>query len=145
MSDRRLRELERAAAAGEESARLELIRQRIKLGELRDPRRDPKPGDVVRVAMHGANVERWDERRVCSCEEAQELNGRRASHFRLCFARYGGTCEELHWVRIDRSFVDLHWWGLARDSAGSMELLTSWRRWASKGEVVCVAESDDIA
>lgn len=51
MSDARLRELERAAAAGDPDAAeaLRAARERV-AGERRDPRVDPRPDDMVRRA-----------------------------------------------------------------------------------------------
>lgn len=145
MSDAKLRELERRAATGDRDAQVRLSREQLRAGA-RDPRRWPRPGDVVRVARHGANIERWDERRVATCEEARLWEHGMSLRFCGCVIEEPGFLtfskkdyRELHWERTEDSYESLRDYGLARERRGTMGNLSSWRSYAKNAEVVIIS------
>lgn len=146
MADQRLRELERRWAAGEDTPeiRARLGAEQLRAG-VRDPRRWPRPGDVVRVPMHGADgLRRWDERRVVSCQEAAGWEPDKVHVCTLFVAlgtpvSFAANSPALHWERSYESMRVLLGWRLARERRGTMMRLGSWRSWARLGEVLVVA------
>lgn len=142
MTDVGVRELERRALRGDVEAKVGLARARLRAGA-RDPRRWPRSGDVVRVAMHGAGVERWDTRRVVPCSEALGWTGEQVRVSCYCIdgdeaVSFAADSPELHWERTPESFTVLRAWGGWR-VRGTMHHLGSWRGWAKAGEVVVIA------
>lgn len=146
MSDQDRRALERQTHQGDVEAQVRLAQVRLREGA-RDPRRWPRWGDVVRVAVHGANVERWDTRRVVPCSEA---SGWDADWRSACFCdnaedtrplSFARGAPELHWERTPGSFRSLEPWGLARVRRGRLRL-NSWRTWSRLAEVVVIVGLD---
>jgi len=126
-----LRELERDAAAGDPRASHELTRWRIKLANGRDPRKHPRPGDVV-VGPPGEARTSFIGREVVNCARFLEEGGKLKAKalgplMRRLLARCSsGACEgEVHWLR---------WGHGAFQRFGTLQL-RSWRAWARDGRV----------
>jgi len=123
VSHLRLRELERAALDGDPHARLRLWHHRLREGTARDPRRDPRPGDVV-------STFEGKPRKVISCADTELWAD-------PCL-RVGGCAEyerpvAVHW--IDASGSDD---GRRRGTCG----IETWRRAVRNGEVTALADGE---
>ena len=142
MSDVRLRELERLATTGDRHARQLLKIELLRHGRGRDPRTKPRPGDTLRVPRHAANFNRWDERRVVSCGEAEARPEWKAIGV-ACIRRFIGKdhCGWVHWARSRESFERLADSGLARQRVGTI-MATGWKAWARSAEVVYIGDGD---
>jgi len=123
VSDRKLRELERRRDFGEPVGP-ELRRERQRLGlYVRDPRRDPMPGDVVRSAYGCYQAERLVVTKEDYKESWQSGNKTCAG----CLAQR----DHLHWIALYRS--------RGEQSCGNVQR-KGWRYWAKGGSVLNYAE-----
>lgn len=118
-----MRELERAAAAGDVDAGRRLVAERLRRG--RDPRRDPVPGDVVEVMLYGWT--RQDANGDCSDGWARSRRRVLAVPKRA----KGLNTPHVVWV-LDPT--PEHPFGRANDTMQ----LRSWRRWAKDGRVIAI-------
>lgn len=135
MPDADLREAERLAAAGELPWE-ELARQRRRRGlKTRDPRTDPRPGDVVRPVSGKA-------RRIVACPPRNPLYPMRSrwreeqpagwgGKFKAwhCTTWPDGTCRNVHWERLEGDRVS---------PRGGTLMLSSWKTWARHGTVLAM-------
>jgi hypothetical protein len=129
VSDERLRRLEREAALGDPEAEARLSRERARTLSVRDPRRDPIPGDVVRSGTV--------TRRVLRCGTATP-SGYQGSFFALGCPMADGRILHVNSIRTGDAKIPHVHYGRVEGSTGyrcGTMRIRSWRAWARHGTV----------
>ena len=132
MADEATRLLERQAAVGDPEATRRHVRAHFQAGG-RDPRRNPRPRDVV-VAQPGYARRSAVGRRVVPCPPEGEggplIGALERPAWRCARNIKDNRCRYVHWERTQ-----------GRWRRAGQVLLPSWRAWARGAEVMAVGDA----